>query len=44
MLFEDDKWLAGFERIVGLNGVPTDFISNTISFMSQVMNIIFYYI
>lgn len=44
MLFEDDKWLAGFERIVGLNGVPADFISNTISFMSQVMNIIFYYI
>ncbi len=44
VLFEDDNWLAGYERIVGLSGVPADFINNAISFLSQMVSILLYYI
>lgn len=44
VLFEDDSWLARLERIVGLSGVPSDFINNAVSFLSQMVSIVFYYI
>lgn len=43
VLFEDDEWLARFERVIGISTAPADFISNGISFASQLVNIFFYY-